>query len=206
MFDPASFEGQILHGFLLLLAVVNPIGNIPVYVSLTQHMEPSSRARTLNRAVLTALAMTAVFALLGDWSLRNVFEVSIDEFRVAGGILLFIVAARGVLTSTPRFRAADHDDHALAVFPLAFPIIVGPGSLALTIILAMKYGRLNMVLVIVLVMGVVFIVARSSHFLMRALGPYAGQVIARLLYLFLAAKAVSMVLEGLATYWKATMG
>lgn len=202
MLDPESFSGQILHGTLLLLAIVNPIGNIPIYVSLTQHMEPRRRNRIFDLAVLTAFSMVILFASLGDWLLRHVFEVTVDEFRIAGGILLFIIAARGVLESQTRYRLSPHEENYMAIFPLAFPIIVGPGSLALTIVLAQSYGLMRMTIVTLLSMVITYAFVRASYPFMRLVGPFAGQVIARLLYLFLAAKAVAMVLTGAVNYWK----
>ena len=205
MFDPASNAGQILHGMLLMLAIINPVGNIPVYVSLTHHMEEHQRTRIFNLAVITASSMMILFAFLGDWLLRHLFEVTVDEFKIAGGILLFIIAARGVLESQTRYRLAPHEEQYIAIFPLAFPIITGPGSLALTVILTQRYGQLKMVVVTLLAMAITFVFVRASYPLMRMVGPFAGQVIARLLYLFLAAKAVAMVLAGFATYWNGVM-
>ena len=90
----------------------------------------------------------------------------------------------------------------LAVFPLAFPVIAGPGTLAVTIILAQHSGLGQMVLTALMTFSIVFVLAHNSYRLMKLLGPYAGMIIPRLLYIFLAAKAVAMVLEGTAEFLK----
>ena len=185
----------LIHDMLLLIAVVNPIGNIPVYVDLTSHFNRPERRRIMNVAVVTSFFMVIVFALVGNWSLVHLFGVTLMEFRIAGGILLLIVAIRGVM---PRGRRQiSSDDKMTAVFPLAFPIMVGPGTLTMTIIMAQRSGPTQMIIVAGMTFAFVFLIASNSHRLMRLLGPYAGRIISRLLYIFLAAKAVSMVLDGL---------
>ena len=85
----------------------------------------------------------------------------------------------------------------LAVFPIAFPIMVGPGAVTMTIITTQSIGQLLMIITAVMTFAVVFLIAHNADRLMRLMGPYAGMMIARLLYIFLAAKAVAMVLDGL---------
>jgi len=185
----------VVRHTLLLLAVVNPIGNLPVYADLTRELEKRERGHVMNLAVLTSLAVVIVFSLIGDWSLTHLFNVTLRELKIAGGILLFIVALRGVM---PRGRPYHHskDNLMLAVFPISFPMMVGPGAITVTIIMTHSIGHVLMIITAVITFTFVFLVARNAHLLMRLVGPYAGTIIARLLYIFLAAKAVAMVLAG----------
>ncbi len=187
----------IFREMLLLLAVLNPLGNIPLFVKFTAKMDPERRARTLNTAVASALGMVLFFALVGDVCLRYLFGVTLAEFKIAGGILLFLVAARGVLNPTTEVRVSQQEERFLAYFPLAFPILVGPGTLAMTIILSQRDGPVLMILTSLAAFVVVFAIVRGAPALARVLGPQDGLIIARLLYIFLAAKAVSLVLTGL---------
>lgn len=195
-----QFLTLLIHDTLLLLAVVNPIGNIPVYADLTEHFESTDRRRVMNLAVVTSLVMVIVFALVGNWSLVHLFGITLMEFRIAGGILLFIVAMRGVMQPGKIQTPSSSPDRMLAIFPLAFPIMVGPGTLTMTIIMAQRSGPVNMVLIAGITFALVFLIVHNAHLLMRILGPYAGKVIPRLLYIFLAAKAISMVLDGTEEY------
>ncbi|APG24873.1 MAG: MarC family protein [Syntrophotalea acetylenica] len=188
---------NILHDVLLLLAVINPLGNIPVYRDLTSGMDTARRRTILRLGVGTAWIMILGFALVGDWSLQYLFEVTLDEFRVAGGILLFIVAVRGVMRGSLAENLLSEDFRTRAIFPLAFPIIVGPGTLAVTIILAQNSGPLHMLLVSIASCLMVYLIGISSHCLMRLIGGYAAMIIPRLLYIFLAAKAVALIMQGL---------
>ena len=109
-----------IHHSLLLFAVVNPIGNIPVYADLTRELEKRERARVMNLAVLTALFVVVVFTLIGDWSLAYLFNVTVAELEIAGGILLFIIALRGILP--PRGRTSIRKTAAWwRCFPSPFP-------------------------------------------------------------------------------------
>lgn len=191
--------GLVIHHSLLLFAVINPIGNIPVYVDLTRELEKRERARVLNLAVLIAFSVIVVFSLVGDWSLSYLFNVNVSELEIAGGILLFIVALRGIMAYGAAYEHTK-DRVMVAVFPIAFPIMVGPGALTITIITSQAIGQIPMIFTAMVAFALVFLIARNSHLLMRLIGPYAGTMIAKLLYIFLAAKAVGMVLDGVGVF------
>jgi multiple antibiotic resistance protein len=191
--------GLVIHHGLLLFAVVNPIGNIPLYADLTRELDKREQARVMNLAVLTAFSVIVVFALIGDWSLTHLFNVSTSQLEIAGGILLFIVALRGILPRGEPYPQTQ-DRVMVAVFPLAFPIMVGPGAITITIITAQIIGQALMLVTAVVTFFFVFLIARNAHRLMRLIGPYAGTMIAKLLYIFLAAKAVALVLDGVGVF------
>jgi multiple antibiotic resistance protein len=185
----------VIHHGLLLLAVVNPIGNIPIFADLTRELQQNERRHVMKLAVLTSLLLVIVFAVVGDWSLVHLFNVKLRELKIAGGLLLFILAVRGIIPSgEPYQQPADRT--MLAVFPIAFPLLVGPGAITLTIITTQVIGRVLMIVTAAVTFALVFAIVRYADLLMRLTGPYAGMIVARLLYIFLAAKAVAMVLDG----------
>jgi multiple antibiotic resistance protein len=193
--------GLVIHHSLLLFAVVNPIGTIPVYVDLTREFDPRERARVMNLAVLTAFLVAVVFAWIGNWSLSYLFDVTVGDLEIAGGILLFIVALRGIMPTGEMF-AKQQDRRMVAVFPIAFPLMVGPGAITVTIITSQVIGPILMAVTAVVTFFFVWVIARNAARLMRLAGPYAGMMIARLLYIFLAAKAVAMVLHGAEAFFR----
>jgi small neutral amino acid transporter SnatA (MarC family) len=99
----------------------------------------------------------------------------VNELAIAGGILLFIVALRGVLARGSAYRQSS-DSHMLAVFPIAFPMMVGPGTITMTIITTQTIGRLPMIVTAVVTFAAVFLIARNADRLMRLMGSYAGIV------------------------------
>ncbi len=161
--DWAGPVGSIIHHSLLLFAVVNPIGNIPVYVDLTRELERRERARVMNLAVLIAFFVVVVFSLIGDWSLAYLFNVNVSELEIAGGILLFIIALRGILSYSAAYEHPK-DRVMVAVFPIAFPIMVGPGALTVTIITTQSIGQIPMIFTAIGAFALVFLIAqrRSS--------------------------------------------
>jgi multiple antibiotic resistance protein len=184
----------IRHG-LLLLSVVNPIGNIPIFADLTRELEQRERGRVMNLAVLISWLLVVVFALIGEWSLKNLFGVTVGELDIAGGILLFVIALRNVIPTSTAYQHPK-DSTMLAVFPIAFPLLVGPGAITLTIITTQQIGHLLMIVTAAATFAIVLLITRYADFLMRLMGPYVAMIIARLLFIFRAAKAVAMVLDG----------
>lgn len=195
----------IFRNTLLLLAVINPLGNIPVFSDLTWRLEPGERVRTMNLAVLTAFLIVIIFALIGNWSLRYLFNVTVMELQIAGGILLFIVALGGVMPRN-KLHNDTKDTKMLAIFPIACPMLVGPGAITMTIIISQAIGHWMMILTALSTFVVVLLLVRNACRLTQLLGPYVGNVLARLLYIMLAAKAVSMVLAGAEQFYQKLHG
>src|SRR6202142_1049709 len=131
---------QLLRFFLAFLVVVEPISLIPVFVGLTTHHSAPQRRHMAQRAVVIAGIILTVFAIVGGPFLR-LMHISLESFRIFGGLLLFLIALEmvfarpsGTRTSSPE-EAESRERADISVFPLAFPFIAGPGALA-TILLA----------------------------------------------------------------------
>lgn len=186
----------LFHDFLVLFAMVNAIGNLPVFADLTNKMDKITRTRTYVVAVATGGGIVLAFALFGDIMLRNVFSVSTSAFKIAGGILVFIVAARGVILGNPINNINGTGSNAIAVFPMGFPFLAGPGTILTTILLIQSSGRIHTVATVVLVYLAVFPVLKLAHLVELAISKIGVAVIARILYIFICAKAVSFVLDG----------
>ena len=189
---------RILHDFLVLFAMVNAVGNLPVFADLTSGLDRAARARAFRVAGLTACSIVLTFAFLGDWMLRALFQVGTGAFQVAGGILVFAVAARGVLMG-PRAVAPSSDDHHedIAIFPLGFPFLAGPGTIVTTILLMQNEGRIVTAGAAILVYLAVVPLLHLARVVERTVGRVGVLVVTRILYVFICAKAVSFVITGL---------
>lgn len=188
---------EILHNFLLLFAMVNAIGNLPLFADLTAGMSGPVRSRTFRVAVVTGGAIVLCFAVFGDVMLRYVFDVSMPAFKIAGGILVFIVAARGVILGSKGSVPGVEGGEQVAVFPLGFPYLAGPGTILTTILLLQTSGHLLTVVTVVLVYLSILPLLRLAALVERAIGKIGVIVVSRILYIFICAKAVSFVLDGL---------
>ncbi len=188
---------QVIHDYLVLFAMVNAVGNLPVFADLTAGMDKATRRKTFRLALLTGAGIVVSFAIFGSLMLRNVFELDTDSFKIAGGILVFAVAAKGVISGIQKKNGAEADFVNLAVFPLGFPFLAGPGTVVTTILLFQTSGSLITVITAILVYLSIYPILHLAGLLEKAFGRVVILVIARILYIFICAKAVAFILEGL---------
>ena len=190
-----------LHSFMVLFAMVNAVGNLPVFSDQTSGMDRGERRKTFVTAIATAAAIVVSFALLGNWMLQAVFQVEMAAFKIAGGMLVFAVAARGVLFG-PRQPGKKSYGKAenVGIFPLGFPFLAGPGTIITTILLMQADGAIFTAAIALLVYSAVFPVLFIAPVLDRAIGRVGVLVVTRILYIFISAKAVSFTLSGIMSY------
>ena len=130
---------ELLKFFVLFFVIVEPVSLVPLFAALTEGADEEFRRRMALKAVLLAATMFLLFAVGGAWFLR-VMGISIEAFRIAGGIMLFLIALEMVFaresgtrqTTKERVEAKKRAD--ISVFPLAFPFIAGPGALAIVLL------------------------------------------------------------------------
>ncbi|SDW96249.1 multiple antibiotic resistance protein [Roseicitreum antarcticum] len=200
--DPAF----LITAFVTLFVVIDPIGMTPLFLALTQGADARTRRSIGLRACFIAALLLSIFALLGD-ALLQFIGISMPAFQIAGGILLFLTAL-DMLFDRRSARRQDHADSGVAapaddpsVFPLAMPLIAGPGAMATMILLTNETGRsmegIAMVLVVMLaVITMVMVLFLSAGLLERVLRRTGTMVVTRLLGMLLAALSVQFVIDG----------
>lgn len=199
-----------LAAFVTLLVVVDPPGVVPIFVALTQDEQPSRRQVILRRAVLIAFGV-AIFFLVAGRAVLSYLGVTVHAFAISGGILLFATAMpmlfgqRGGLQSPEREeqRVVGED---ISVFPLAIPMLSGPGVIATILLLTSQaagdVGRLASVAVaLALVFLVAFISLSLGGRLIAQLGEGGVHIATRVMGIVLAALAVQYVLNGISGYY-----
>ena len=196
-----------LKAFSTLFVVVDPIGLVPIFVALAGARSPAVQARIAREAVLIAGGVMFVFALIGG-PLLSYLGISVAALQIAGGILLFRIALdmiyAQVRRETPEEVAESHVRTDISVFPLAIPLIAGPGTIASVLILAGDTGGDPQALAVVIVAGAVvlalaYLFLRLSPRIAKLLGQTGINVVTRLLGLILAALSVQYVADGIAT-------
>ncbi len=197
---------ELLKFFVLFFVVVEPISLVPLFAALTEGANEAFRRRMALKAVLIAGAVFLLFAVGGAAFLR-VMGISIDAFRIAGGVMLFLIALEMVFAreSGTRTTSEELDENLkrkdIAVFPLAFPFIAGPGSLAI-VLLSFGASRDDLVLsggllgVVALVLAITYVLMRLTPVVMRAMGLTGANVVNRLSGVVLAALAVQFIIDG----------
>jgi multiple antibiotic resistance protein len=198
---------QLIKFFIAFFVVVDPIALAPVFGAMTAGASDSYRRRMATKAVLISAVICMVFAIGGS-AFLDVTGISLAAFRIGGGILLFLIAIDMVFARNSPVRATTtkEDDEAryredISVFPLSFPLVTGPGSMA-TVILAfgephtpllLYVGQLLAILVVLALALLSMLLATPA---MRVLGVTGANVVGRLAGVILAALAVQYVIDG----------
>lgn len=205
-----------MNSFLLLFVTIDPVGVTPVFAALSAHLPEAARHAAATRAVLLAAVIMVVFGLVGN-DLLNALGIGLPAFRIAGGGLLFLLAIDMVFarhsglrsTTQGEFHEAEHRQD-ISVFPLAFPLLAGPGALTTILLLttgnAGEPGLLGTTLAgLVLVLLLTWAALRMTGPLLRVLGETGANVVGRLLGLLLAALAVQFMVDGVSAVLRAAM-
>ncbi len=196
-----------ISAFITFFVVIDPPGCAPIYASLTSNVPPRDRRVMAIRAILVAAVILLVFALFGE-PMLSALGISLDSFRIAGGIMLFLIALEMVFEK----RTERREDRAqeiieqpeiedVSIFPMAMPMIAGPGSIAAVMLLTSQNDGLNNAFVIMGALGAVLLLTLAGLIaagpLMRILGNKVEAVITRVLGVILGALAVQFVVDGL---------
>ncbi len=190
------FGDDLLRATISLFAVINPIGTIPLFASITQKMQKNERDRVLKTTVVTAGALLMIFAVAGT-QILSIFGITISSFMIAGGILLFVVSIELLTHGGWRFGGTVSDES--GVVPLAFPLLAGPGAITTVILSFQMSGLMVTVLSIAIVIGVTYVVFFLTGTIYRILGRRGSLIITRIFAVLVAAIAVQYVVDGLKT-------
>ncbi len=192
-----------ISALVTMLVVIDPPGCAPIFASLTTHATDAARRSMAYRSVLIASAILLGFAVAGEPFL-NALGISLDAFRVAGGIMLFLIAIDMVFETRTKRReeraqSVEQDD--VAVFPMAMPMIAGPGSIASVMLLTGKADTPQESVAVYLALGLVLLLTLAALLaagpIMRRVGAKVEGMITRLLGVILAALAAQIVIDGL---------
>jgi len=195
-----------LRDFVTLLVTVDPVGTAVMFLGLTTHATHRHRHRTALRGTLLATAIILAFAIAGQW-LLSLMGISIAAFRIAGGLLLFLLATDMVLALHSGIRSTTESEQEEAarsrdvtVFPLAIPLLAGPGALTSIMLLmgdATSIEAQSQVLAsLVIVMSLALLALLAAAQVGRLLGVTGANVVTRVLGVVLAALATQFVIDG----------
>jgi multiple antibiotic resistance protein len=204
-----------LGAFVTLLVVVDPPGVVPMFVALTKGEPPAHRRAILIRAVLIAFG-AALFFLVAGRAVLSYLGVTVHAFSISGGILLFVAAMpmlfgqRGGLQS-PEPQEETSTAHDIAVFPLAMPLLSGPGTIATILLLTSQAGGdYQKLMAIGIAIAAVFLVTFVTLYvgarLIRLVGEGGVDIATRVMGIVLAALAVQYVLNGVTGYYHLLLG
>lgn len=191
--------------FTTFFVIIDPPGNLPIFVALTKDFNESLREKISKRTTVVALVLLLLMTVSGG-AILDFFRISIDSLRIAGGILLFIIAMDIVFGGTRKEvykrrakRSVDIDS--VAIFPLALPLYTGPGAITAGIVLYSQAPDVFSKILVITAAIIVFLMVRLSHIysnaIIKVLGESGADIVARIFAIFLTALAVEFVFDGL---------
>lgn len=198
---------QVLTSFVLLWAVIDPIGTVPVFLGVTQGLDAAKRRRIALIAALSAAGILLFFIVIGEILLRAM-GVPLVAFQIAGGLILFLFALTMVFgESKPdaEVRAAE-DSQETAIFPLATPSIASPGAMMAVVLLTenSRHSILEQTVtaaIMLLVVATAYVMMLAAPQIARVIGNAGASLVSRVMGLILASIAATQVLEGFAVYF-----
>lgn len=199
---------RVFNTFIMLFVVIDPVALVPMFVALTQGGSVAYKRKMAYKATFIATAVLVAFVFIGGATLK-MLGIGLPAFRVAGGVLLFLLALEmvfarqsGLRSTTTAERAEAEQREDISVFPLAIPLIAGPGALT-TVLLMLADGRGEPVAVAIVV-GMLFLVLAitlatllGASRIMDLMGETGANVVGRLFGVILAALAVQLIFDGL---------
>ena len=182
-----------LLAFIPIFVAVDAIGVLPIFVSLTERVTPKERTKIIMQSMLTALCLAICFILVGK-AIFRLLGITIGDFMVAGGAILFSIAIIDIINPVKKRRIPVEE---LGAVPLGTPLIVGPAVLTTSLVMVPQYGLLpTMVSVLanILLAGLIF---SSSSALIKTLGESGSKALSKIMSLLLAAIAIMLIRKGL---------
>ena len=197
-----------IQAFVLYFVVIDPIGNTPIFMSITQIQNEKEKYQTAIEAVLIATIVLTLFSIIGQFIL-SYLNVSLESFRIAGGIILFLIAIEMLFNKRQvrKEQILDKSKNKLSVFPLAIPILAGPAGITSVIVISTKYqgdflsqsvSLLGLVVVMIITLIFFLLLAKSDKFLNRNI----TNVISRVIAIILAALSIQYIIDGLLVLFK----
>lgn len=198
----------IFNSLVTLLVVIDPLGLAPIFAALTQGFPEKQKRESAIRGTVLGAMILVVFALVGN-ALLGALGIGLPAFRIAGGILLFLLSLDMIFDRPSRMRSSTVDEQEeesyqqdISVFPLAIPLVAGPGGIT-TVLLYTSGGGPEQIALFMVVLLVVLVLTLVSLLLapriMRLFGETGANVLSRVLGVLLAALAVQFVLDGIHT-------
>jgi multiple antibiotic resistance protein len=193
-FTSSDLFEHLLKSTIALFVVLNPIGTVPLFISITQNMKKDERKAVSKTAIITSGTVLIVFAI-GGTAILSIFGITVFSFMIAGGVLLFIVAIELLTHGVWRFGGSTLPGES-GLVPLAFPLLAGPGAITTVIISFQALGLIVTILSVAIVIGITYIILLAIDPIYKILGRRGSVIVTRVFAVFIAAIAVQFIVEG----------
>ncbi|MFC1671497.1 MarC family protein [Planctomycetota bacterium] len=195
----------IIKSTLMLFAIVNPIGSVPLFLQLTSRLDSEERKQAFGTAIRTSAIILLVFVIAGEKILSHLFQITLNDLMAAGGLLLLIIAidhlvfgslVRGVMSGEGK------EARQIGAVPIACPMLAGPGAMMSVLVTYSEHGFRVAIVSMVVVLGATWLILRFIDPLYRFLGETVCTVLSKILCLFLAAVGIRLMMQGLSVWFQ----
>lgn len=193
-----AYIAPYIESFLPLFVAINPMGIIPIYLSVTENLPAADRRRLTLQAMLTAVGLSVLILFAGQL-IFSLLGITVNDLRVGGGLILLVLSISNLIFGDFRRRDPTEEGEDLAsvgIVPLGIPLIVGPAAITSILVSREAYGYIPTLLSLIVNMGLVFLTLVASPYIGRATGTAGSRAIAKVASLFLAAISVAMIRAG----------
>lgn len=191
----------IITDALTLIAILNPFGNVPLFVSMSDGLDKEVQHKLFKTIAITGFSIMLIFGFVGEFLMQNLYKIEMKELRIAGGFLLAGLAFRNIL-SPPKARNNDmlsmtpEEQVKQGVIPMAFPMMVGPGSLATMLIVRSQSGVVQSSISLFLAFIVIGFILYIGTFLEKLLGKLVLYILSRVMQVFIMSIGVRIFISG----------
>ncbi len=192
---------EIFLPFIPLFVAFNALGILPIFVSLTSGMSQHEQKRVARQSILTGFLVSIGFLAAGK-SVFALLGITVSDFQIAGGILLFIISVIDLIFPE---KTRTFPEETMGIVPIGIPLIVGPAVLTLLLIIVHTYGYISTILCLILNFLIVWLAFSQSHRIMRLMKEGGAKGIGKVFSLLLAAFAITMIRIGIKS-WMGLLG
>ncbi|MGA2916888.1 MAG: MarC family protein [Sedimentisphaerales bacterium] len=189
---------NILLAFIPIFVAVDAFGVLPIFVGLTEGLDKKEKNRVVVQSIWTASIVAVAFVLVGKL-IFSILGITIADFMIAGGAILFCISITDIINPTQQRRIPSGT---LGSVPLGIPLIVGPAVLTISLVLEPQYGLPATIISILLNILIAAAVFRQSHHLIKILGDAGTKALSKVMHLLLAAIAVMLIRHGIQEFLK----
>jgi multiple antibiotic resistance protein len=183
----------LLQAVIALFVIVDPLGNLPIFMSLTENLDEKERLKQFRNAVLFGLILIGLFTFFGSLVL-NAFHITLRDFKIAGGILLLAIAINLLIRGHHRIEGGEEE---IGIMPLGCPLLVGPGAITTAMVLIGSVGLLCTSLAIAITFTLTLFILHYGEIFYAHLGGIFFKAVSRVMVIILAAIAVQFISNGL---------
>ncbi|WP_330112177.1 MarC family protein (plasmid) [Cetobacterium somerae] len=197
-----EFVIDIMTYVLTIIGILNPFGNVPLFMTLTKDQNPEIRKKMYNAIVVSGFGIVTGFIVAGDFFMNYLYKIGMNELRVAGGMILVVVAFRNLLSLGASKESSgnvmsEKDAIRYAITPLTFPMLVGPGTISTVMIIHKEAGLIISVGAVAVTFLIMKFLFSISDWLDKVLGEVVLFVLSRVMQIFIMSAGVKLVSNGI---------